>query len=104
LELFESAIQEFKAALQADATKLSVADRRTVQSELDDAEQRARGRRARADCYPLLHEGVDRRCTTAEIRKAYRIQSLKHHPDKKFLMVTEAYNTLSDPLERLRYD
>lgn len=41
LELFDSAIQEFKAALQADASKLAAGDRRTVQGELDDVEQLA---------------------------------------------------------------
>jgi len=108
LELFESAVQEFKAALQADATMLGATDRRTMQSELDDAEQRAAREKSKVkDWYEIL--GVDWDCTTAEIRKAYRAQSLKHHPDKggvaeKFRMITEAYNILSDPIEKLRYD
>ncbi|KAH9916539.1 uncharacterized protein B0H18DRAFT_1215066 [Fomitopsis serialis] len=108
LELFESAVQEFKAALQADATQLGVADRWTVQSELDDAEQRgAQEGNKMKDWYEIL--GVDWGCTTADIRKAYLVQSLKHHPDKggvaeKFRLVTEAYTTLSDPDERRRYD
>ncbi|KZT67580.1 DnaJ-domain-containing protein [Daedalea quercina L-15889] len=59
------------------------------------------------DYYEIL--GLDQNCTTAEIRKAYRAQSLKHHPDKasiaeKFRLVQEAYNTLSDPTKRWSYD
>ncbi|KZT63563.1 DnaJ-domain-containing protein, partial [Daedalea quercina L-15889] len=108
LELFDSAIQEFKAALQADASKLSAVDRRTVQGELDNVEERAMRERTKVkDYYEIL--GLDRNCTTAEIRKAYRAQSLKNHPDKggiaeKFRLVQEAYNTLSDPTKRWSYD
>ncbi|KAH9839006.1 uncharacterized protein C8Q71DRAFT_905633 [Rhodofomes roseus] len=108
LKLFESAIQEFKAALQADATKLSAADRLTVQSELGDAEQHAVLERNKIkDWYEILD--IERDCTTEEIRRAYRTQCLKHHPDKggvpeKFRMITEAYDTLSDPIERYLYD
>ncbi|TFY58415.1 hypothetical protein EVJ58_g6435 [Rhodofomes roseus] len=108
LKLFESAIQEFKAALQADATKLSAADRLTVQSELGDAEQHAVLERNKIkDWYEILD--IERDCTIEEIRRAYRTQCLKHHPDKggvpeKFRMITEAYDTLSDPIERYLYD
>ncbi|KAH9840767.1 uncharacterized protein C8Q71DRAFT_889623, partial [Rhodofomes roseus] len=108
LELFDTAIQDFKDALQADASKLGAGDRQTVQSELEDVEQRAVRERLKVrDYYEIL--GLDRNCTTADIRKAYRVQSLKHHPDKggvaeKFRLVTEAYTKLSDPISRRNYD
>ena len=49
----------------------------------------------------------------SEIKKAYRLQAIKHHPDKnlnntesisKFLDIQEAYETLSNPILRKAYD
>jgi len=71
--------------------------------------------------------GIPRDCSEAEIKKGYRRESLKHHPDKvsfchlflglstetrldqggdeeKFKLVVEAHNVLSDPRRRERYD
>ena len=50
-----------------------------------------------------------RDCTETEIKKAYRRESLKHHPDKggdeeKFKLVAEAHTVLSNPQSRQRYD
>lgn len=47
--------------------------------------------------------------TEAEIKKAYRILSKKHHPDVggdpiKFQEVNKAYEVLMDPQSRARYD
>ena len=44
-----------------------------------------------------------------EIKKAYKILVLKHHPDKggdveKFKQIQEAYETLSDPIKKAGYD
>jgi len=52
---------------------------------------------------------LQRTCTEIEIKKAYRKESLIHHPDKggdeeKFKMVVEAHTVLSDPRRRERYD
>jgi len=54
--------------------------------------------------------GVSTDATTDEIKKKYRILALKCHPDKnldnieeatkKFNLIQEAYNVLSDPKER----
>ncbi|EED80259.1 predicted protein [Postia placenta Mad-698-R] len=48
-------------------------------------------------------------CTEHEIKKAYRGESLKHHPDKgggeeKFKLVVEAHSVLSDPARRECYN
>ena len=63
------------------------------------------------DFYKTL--GVDKSASEAEIKKAYRKQAMKYHPDKnkgdakaeaKFKEVNEAYQTLSDAGKRQNYD
>jgi len=79
---------------------------RTLRSELKRAEA-ALKRSKTKDYYKIL--GVPRDCNEADIKKAYRRESLKHHPDKggdeeKFKLVVEAHAVLSDPRRRERYD
>ncbi len=63
------------------------------------------------DYYKIL--GVDRKASKEEIKRTYRKLALKYHPDRnpnnkpaedKFKEINEAYQVLSDPQKRSRYD
>ncbi len=64
-----------------------------------------------SDYYKIL--GVSKKSTDAEIKKTFRKLARKYHPDlnpddkaaeKKFKEITEAYEVLSDPAKKKKYD
>ncbi len=63
------------------------------------------------DYYKIL--GVERAASPDELKRAYRRLARKHHPDvnpddaqaaERFKEINEAYDVLSDPAKRKRYD
>ncbi len=63
------------------------------------------------DYYEIL--GIDKKATAADIKKAYRKKAIAYHPDKNpgdakaeelFKKSAEAYEILSNPDKRVRYD
>ena len=66
---------------------------------------------AKRDYYDIL--GINKGASAAEIKKAYRKMAVKFHPDKnpddktaedKFKEAAEAYEILSDPDKKARFD
>lgn len=81
-----------------------------LQKEIRNAELELK-KSKRKDYYKIL--GLEKDCQDDEIKKAYRKLAIQTHPDKnpddpkaemRFKDVGEAYENLSDPQKRQRYD
>lgn len=101
---WESCIREWKSIQEMDPTDTGIArEIRKAELELKKSQ--------RKDYYKIL--GVDKNADETQIKKAYRKLAIIHHPDKnpndeeaaeRFKDIGEAYETLSDPQKRKRYD
>lgn len=101
---WESAIRELKELQEQDPTDGSIAKEiRKAELELKKSK--------RKDYYKIL--GIEKDADENGIKKAYRKAAIIHHPDKnpgdtdaaeRFKDISEAYETLSDPEKRARYD
>ncbi len=81
LEKYDASIADFHAAIQQAETEGSAtdADVRALKVELKKAEAALKRSKSK-DYYKIL--GVGKDCNEADVKKAYRRESLKHHPDK----------------------
>jgi tetratricopeptide (TPR) repeat protein len=78
-EQYDDAIADFRSALEQAEFESADGDVRALRGELKRAEA-ALKRSKTKDYYKIL--GVPRDCNETDIKKAYRRESLKHHPDK----------------------
>lgn len=101
---WETAVRDFKAIAESNPEEPGIA------KEIRNAELELK-KSKRKDFYKIL--GVEKDATDHEIKKAYRKLAIVHHPDKnpddesaaeRFKDLGEAYETLSDPQKRARYD
>jgi len=91
-----------------DANEDSPGSFRTSQPLRENKDAEMSNPEATIDHYTVL--GVDADASHGQLKRAYRIRSLKFHPDKAsgstiaFQRVAEAFEVLSDPDKRSQYD
>ena len=101
---WDEAVKEYKAIAESYPSEPNITkDVKYAELELKKSK--------RKDYYKIL--GVEKDATEHDIKKAYRKLAIIHHPDKnpddaeaadKFKEIGEAYETLSDPEKRMRFD
>lgn len=114
LECFEAASRDFNAAIRLMG---SVEEARNLEAELRNVERAERAATERDKDYYLVLE-LTPQATERDVKKQYKVLSLKWHPDKnvslsddekkvaehKFKKISEAYATLMDDVKRREYD
>ncbi|TIC12958.1 TPR-like protein, partial [Wallemia mellicola] len=102
IENFEESVSDFKKALEF----CTMEEKPALENEVRNAEKELK-KSKRVDHYKIL--SVHKEATEVELKKAFRKQSLVHHPDKggneeHFKQINESYSVLSDPQQRHIYD
>lgn len=111
-EKIDKAIKDFEQALELESDEVQ---EKVLKEKIKKAKV-ALKRSKKKDLYAVL--GVGQNATDSEIKKAYRKSALLYHPDKqsnktddekaiaetKFKSIGEAYDILSDPEKKNRYD
>ncbi|EHK41429.1 hypothetical protein TRIATDRAFT_173440, partial [Trichoderma atroviride IMI 206040] len=101
---WEESVREWKAIQDIDPADNS------IRNEIRKAELELK-KSQRKDYYKIM--GIEKDADANDIKRAYRKMAVKLHPDKnpgdaeaeaKFKDMQEAYETLSDPQKRARYD
>jgi len=101
---WEEAVKELKSLFETNQQDATLA------KEIREAELELK-KSKRKDYYKIL--GIEKDANETQIKKAYRQMAIKWHPDKnpnndeadaRFKDIGEAYETLSDPTKRDRYD
>lgn len=105
---FDEALRTFRRALEIAA---SDEDKESAQKKVKEAEVALKQSKEK-NYYKIL--GIPRNADKKQVKKAYKEMALKWHPDKnpdnaeeaekKFTEVAEAYEVLSDPELRGKYD
>ncbi|TID24523.1 TPR-like protein [Venturia nashicola] len=101
---WDNAVKEYKSIAGSNPSEPGIAQEvRNAELELKKSK--------RKDYYKIL--GVEKDADETAVKKAYRKLAIIHHPDKnpddaaaadRFKDIGEAYETLSDPQKRQRYD
>ncbi|TIA90163.1 hypothetical protein E3P99_01672, partial [Wallemia hederae] len=102
MEKFEESVSDFKEALDS----CSMEEKSGIEKEVRHAEKELK-KSKRVDHYKILQ--VEKTATDTELKKAFRKQSLIHHPDKGgdeeyFKQINESYSVLTDSQQRHIYD
>ncbi|GAA5905220.1 hypothetical protein JCM8208_000319 [Rhodotorula glutinis] len=103
-EDFEAAVRDFKQAFEL--APQGSADEQALKREVREAEAALKKSKMK-DHYKIL--GVETDASEIQIKKAYRMMSLRHHPDKGgdeavFKEIKASYELLSDPQRRAKFD
>ncbi|XP_073230026.1 dnaJ homolog subfamily C member 7-like [Porites lutea] len=107
-EKYEEAVRDYEKVCKMDRSR----EHRRMLEEAKFELKKSK----RKDYYKIL--GISKGATEEEIKKAYKKEALKHHPDRHsgatdevkkseellFKEVNEAYSVLSDPRKKARYD
>ncbi len=99
--------------INTDNDDVNQDDRDEKQSERQNkkrSSKRTKSNKAKKSYYEIL--GIRTNASQTEIKKAYQRLAMKYHPDRnkaknaseKFKEIQKAFQTLSDPNERSKYD